>query len=69
MRFRIVGGGWPVSWPMQSQVLPAGTIVDTMEAQWSWVTAAPPNAVPLNSLTADWMRHEPQPRHLYEDGW
>jgi hypothetical protein len=54
---------------MQPQVIPAGTVVDTMTPEWSHVKVAPPNSVPLNSLTADWMGHEIGPSNLYEDGW
>jgi len=55
MKFRITAP-WPIShWPHQSQLVPAGTVINTDLPEWSWVKIPPPGAVALNRFSQERM--------------
>ena len=56
LRYQVGGAGFPVAQP-QSMVIPVGTVVDTSQAEWSWMAnVAPPiDCIPLTQVTYDYM--------------
>jgi hypothetical protein len=56
MIYQLAAHGWPLNGG--ATLLPAGTIIDTSQPEWSQLAnvVAPPNAVPLDQATYNWMR-------------
>jgi hypothetical protein len=56
MIYQLVSHGWPLNGG--ATLLPAGTIIDTSQAEWSQLAdvTPPPNAVPWDQPTYDRMR-------------
>jgi hypothetical protein len=56
LKYQVSGAGFPVAQPI-SQILSAGTIVDTSQAQWAWLASVPPpvDAIALTQQTFDYM--------------
>jgi hypothetical protein len=56
LKYMVSGGGFAVSRPI-SQIIPAGTVIDTSQAAWSALADVPPpvDAVALTQATFDYM--------------
>jgi hypothetical protein len=54
LKYQVGGQGWAVGNP--SRLIPAGTVIDTSQAQWSALRGmAPVDAVALDQITYDFM--------------
>jgi hypothetical protein len=56
MIYQLASHGWPLNGG--ATLVPAGTIIDTSQVEWSQLAdvTPPPNAVPLDQATYNWMR-------------
>jgi hypothetical protein len=66
LKFMVSGHGWPVGNP--SRLIPAGTIVDTSQPQWSALAGMMPvDAIALDQITYDFATSSNGVMGLYLD--